>query len=615
MLLLFLCFSFYSLFKPIESEQKDKENTMLINRYVVETKLFSPIIPLTPHYKNKLSTWDKRLRKYFRRAVNDTEDINMTIINFLVKKRFPPAIHLLGELNEIGYKNITQNITEAYRYYNIAAKLGYPVSLSSVAFYKRYGIATDQNIIESLLFDEIGAQLLSTKSIITSSFQYINGIHRVKSNLKAIQLLVKMMPNILMSVNKETYSESRSKLLNHNLLFGNAKDQMENYEYTFIKNLADHGNELAQIEIGLNKYAGKLGQTVDKKAALEMFSKNKNHMAAQAMIGRMFLDGDVLPKNLTKAREYLKKASGEPQALFDLGRLYSEQGNKTKALKYYQEAADKGIKGALFNYLLILLEDHKTNPVYYNQIRRLAEEDDIVNAQYITALYAFANYAPYNESLIIENFMKVAYRGPWMHNLRTAQKFLSKHDYNRSILIFMELADMGHGPSAYNAGLILMQMCNSHILGFDKTKSLEIAIKMFKIALRDKTIDQNEVSIKLLRAVAIIGDEEKKQKLLLKESSSNYKKYYAAKESRSASINEMLNFSNPMTKMPLNEQVAFQIDAFAYHLKKMITTHSILPFYEAMKWLISTYYSASIQLITLFVLILLVRKRIGISFS
>ena len=593
----------------IESEpQTEEEIDFLIDRYIVDVKLFSSPTPLKPHYKSKLSMWDKRLRKYFKRAVNDTENINLTTINFLVKKRFPPAIHLLGEMNEIGYKNITRNLTEAYRYYEIGAKLGYPLSLSSVAFYKRYGIVTERNVLESLLYDDIGAQLMSTKSIVTSSLQYSSGKYRPKSNYKAINSILKIATSIVTSISQDVSSIDR---IGHDLSFRTTVNLDDEYILPNLESMASSGNEEAEIDIGVIKYFGKYGQKVDKRGALEIFSKHKNNPRAQALIGKMFHDGDFLPKNITKAKEYYKKAGDQPIALFGLGRIATEENKIQKALEYYEKANLKGESSALYNALLIQLEKDPSNQLLYNEVRKLAADKDIPQGHLLVAAYSYISRFPYDEELIVHSYKQIISQGPWLKNGEIAKTFVEKQDYNRSVLIYMELAEMGMKSAAYNAGMIFLMNRNGNLLGFNRTQSIQTAIRMFKLSLNpnsDKGISQ------LLKCYELLKQKEKAVKTLPSYCSTLYCNYTIQKWSPdtdiSSSFEDIKNaFLN--SEISIITYLSYQIDSYINEIHKSFDQHDFKNGFIVFLYVIKCHLSTFTEIATLLLLIYLVRKRVS----
>ena len=608
MFFFFFCLNSFELFSQPQKIEEEEVN-FTIDRYIVDVKLFSHSLPLNPHYKSKLSAWDKRLRKYFKRAVNDTENINLTIVNFLVKKRFPPAIHLLGELNEIGYKNITRNLTEAYRYYEIASKLGYPLSLSSVAFYKRYGIATERNILESVLYDDVGAQLMSTKSLISTALQYQTGKFRAKSKTKAVSTFLKVGTPILATLAKKSDSTQVDRI-NSDLSIGSASDSWDEYIYPNLESLAAAGNEEAEIDIGVIKYAGKYGQKVDKRGALEIFSKHKDNPRAQAFIGKMFHDGEILPKNITKAREYYKKAGDNPTALFGLGRIASEEKKTLRARDYYSRAALKGETGALFNSLLLELEQNPSNTKVYNEIKALSLMNDIPQAHYLVAVHACLNHFPYDEDLILNSFNKLILHGPWMQNGDKAKNLFKKHDYNRSVLIYMELADMGVKNAAYNAGMLFLMNKNSYLLGFNTTESLKTAIRMFKLSL---TPNSDTGISQLLKCYELLHQREKAIKTLSSYCSTLYCNYTIQKWTPH-SFNSFLleNITNAFNdnKISMLTYLSYQLDSYVNEIHDSFTIHGYVTMFKMLKILISRHPSTFIEILTVILLIHLVRKRL-----
>jgi len=94
----------------------------------------------------------------------------------------------------------------------------------------------------------------------------------------------------------------------------------------------------------------KLYNAFKYQQAYSYFTKaaNQGNSSAQYYIGKMYLDGNGVVKNLETAFSYINKAagSGNKLAYFDLAEMYNGglgvAKNKTMAKTWYQKAADNG---------------------------------------------------------------------------------------------------------------------------------------------------------------------------------------------------------------------------------------------------------------------------------
>ncbi|MBQ7619925.1 MAG: sel1 repeat family protein, partial [Treponema sp.] len=85
----------------------------------------------------------------------------------------------------------------------------------------------------------------------------------------------------------------------------------------------------------------------------------QNHDEALSLLGQIYLQKTWVPRDFTKAAEYLTKASdlGNAYARYKLAQMYENgtgiEANKEKAMELYQLAADGGVEEAA-DYLRFL---------------------------------------------------------------------------------------------------------------------------------------------------------------------------------------------------------------------------------------------------------------------
>lgn len=132
-----------------------------------------------------------------------------------------------------------------------------------------------------------------------------------------------------------------------------------------IQRAADAGSAEGAHRLGLVYAQGLAGTPRDDKRAAELFARAAaaGNMRAQVNLGILYLRGQGLPRDLVQARAWLEKAaaSGDPQALYTLGRALSESteqipADPMRAADLYRRAAEKGHALAGLRYGLALSE-------------------------------------------------------------------------------------------------------------------------------------------------------------------------------------------------------------------------------------------------------------------
>src|SRR4029077_19138089 len=95
-----------------------------------------------------------------------------------------------------------------------------------------------------------------------------------------------------------------------------------------IQHAADAGSSEGAHRLALVYAQGLAGTPRNEARALELFDKaaNAGHVRAQINLGILYLRGLGTPRDIINARAWLEKAaaSGDPQALYTLGRAMSE---------------------------------------------------------------------------------------------------------------------------------------------------------------------------------------------------------------------------------------------------------------------------------------------------
>jgi TPR repeat protein len=132
-----------------------------------------------------------------------------------------------------------------------------------------------------------------------------------------------------------------------------------------IQRAADAGSAEGAHRLAIFYAQGLAGTPRNEGRALELFEKAAaaGHVRAQINLGILYMRGLGAPRDLVNARAWLEKAaaSGDPQALYTLGRAMEESSEHTapdpvRAADLYRRAAEKGHALAGLRYGLALSE-------------------------------------------------------------------------------------------------------------------------------------------------------------------------------------------------------------------------------------------------------------------
>jgi TPR repeat protein len=132
-----------------------------------------------------------------------------------------------------------------------------------------------------------------------------------------------------------------------------------------IQRAADAGSSEGAHRLALVYAQGLAGTPRNEARALDLFQKAAaaGHTRAQINLGILYMRGLGVPRDLVNARAWLEKAaaSGDPQALYTLGRAMDESSEQiapdpVRAADLYRRAAEKGHVLAGLRYGLALSE-------------------------------------------------------------------------------------------------------------------------------------------------------------------------------------------------------------------------------------------------------------------
>jgi TPR repeat protein len=115
------------------------------------------------------------------------------------------------------------------------------------------------------------------------------------------------------------------------------------------RSLAEAGDLNAMVSLG-TAYLRGTGCTIDLTEAALWFQRaaDRGHQSAAIRFARLLLGG--APPNPALAKRYLESAASQnsSQAMFELARVYKDEGNGLKSREFYQKAAARGHREATF---------------------------------------------------------------------------------------------------------------------------------------------------------------------------------------------------------------------------------------------------------------------------
>lgn len=441
------------------------------------------------HYYCEMDQWSYRMTKKLHKAIKNTTEIDIEMIEALARKDYIPAIHLLGELYEIGYPPLKKNFTAAFEYFSESAKAGYVESYSSLAFYYKYGfgdIVPDQTY--TTIYNKLASDGKSIRGMLTEALGLTTGLTKPKSYRSASEILLQVANGVC-----QCYEKSK---LNNNLEPQRFKpgfhiSQPQSHEkstFELLKYRSKQGDKTAKFQEGVVYYNGQFGQEVDYEKAKEIFEEMGEDPRAQAMIARMHHFGHGVEKDIDKARDYYAKAlpAEDVNALAGYAILeLNEDNDPVAAANLFKQAAAKGHDGAYFNYAMLKVTGkggEKNVTDAYRKFKELTHKGFLL-AYVNAASFLLTGNVKFNERRAVKYLWRVINRGPWNKLSEFAETAYLSGNYELALQIWLELGDMGIEAAAYNAGLMLLHwkvFSDQPFFNFDEERTLEIAAEQFK---------------------------------------------------------------------------------------------------------------------------------------
>ncbi|XP_023332265.1 protein sel-1 homolog 1 [Eurytemora carolleeae] len=231
--------------------------------------------------------------------------------------------------------------------------------------------------------------------------------------------------------------------------------------------LADKGDVQAQVGLGQLHYQGGRGIARDPEQALHYFQQaaESGNAVAMAFLGKIYLEGSEVakPSNET-AFKYFKKAASlnNPVGQSGLGILYlygkGVDKDYKRAFEYFSKAAEQSwVDGQLYLGNMYyqgwgVKRDYKMAIKYYN----LASQSGHVLAFFNLAdMHATGTGMLRSCPTAVELYKNVAERGKWGEYLMEAHSDYKNGLYDKALLKYLLLAELGFEVAQSNTAYIL----------------------------------------------------------------------------------------------------------------------------------------------------------------
>ncbi|KAI5507341.1 ERAD pathway [Trichomonas vaginalis G3] len=248
----------------------------------------------------------------------------------------------------------------------------------------------------------------------------------------------------------------------------NANDEKK---YNLIKLRVNTGDEESEIDLGILKTIGKYGAKIDYEEARRIFEKYPNNKRANAFLGKLYHFGYGVEKNKSIAKDYYEKSAfkRDPNGQEGLCLLKLENDD-FDVVECFESAMKMGSPEAALNLGILNLRGTKTLPKNitkaYELFKPFLGEKVPLSLVAVAEMLMRGSYE-HNLKQALVYLWDVMQGGPWNNLGKSAENFFNNKEYEKALLAWMMLGDIGIERAAYNAGIMLM----NHKLFFPEKKS------------------------------------------------------------------------------------------------------------------------------------------------
>ena len=351
--------------------------------------------------------------------------------------RYSLGLHLASSWTRDGHsiaKFNTPDQEKAILHYYFAAKSGDDLSHLVLGFKHMHGLGVPKSCWSAVSYYQPVAEKVVDLSVVPDA---LPSIERLK----------------LSKQNAGTLKSDRSQ-----------KEVLQYYQYN-----ADMGNVDAQAAVGQVFNFGSHGMERDHEQALKylQLAADAGDEEAMAHLGHMHANGFGTEKNLKKAKAFFEAASkGDSRSSqYALGYMYlmgeGVEVDHGKAMRLLGEAAGAGHVES--NFLLGVIHQNgigvkKKSPQRALQHYTLASHGGHILAGYNAAMMHLAGIGVAKTCKPALEVLKViAEKGPWASALQLGHEAFFSSKYSRSLLQYLEAAEMGMELGQANAAWLMRQ--------------------------------------------------------------------------------------------------------------------------------------------------------------
>ena len=424
-------------------------------------------------------------QKLFKEAINDTNNVNFSLLDALSNRNFLPALSTLGDFYFYGIPPIQQNFTKAREYYERSISNKGDYAFSQLAFMYFYGLGVKKNTAKAAIYHHIGTKVASLHSILWETFGYAYGGDKPKSIYRALKNLFRFR---MFSTGEVFYYDNEYSLLTRSMKL--PKEEIESFnkkKIDYLKLASDFGDEGASVSLGMYYYSGLNGLPENKTEAYKYLERAPNNSKSLIFRGRMhhFGEGDI-PQDIQLSKElYQKAAEQQASDAYDLLGVMAEQENKIEeAHGYFNESAKLGNIPGTYNKGIFEQKKHGECEEAYKDFSKVSREFEPALHKVVT--YIQYGFAPYNITYLFENYSLLLRNGKWNKIISIAENYYRSQNYYAATLLWMQLSDMGNYESSFNAGLAILNWNkispDNDFFGKSDYERGKLAAKFFKRA-------------------------------------------------------------------------------------------------------------------------------------
>ena len=251
----------------------------------------------------------------------------------------PQALVSLGLMHEAG-RGVEQNLTEAVRFYRLAADQGYAEGQTSLGVMYEYGAGVDQSVTEAVRWYRLAAEQGHARGQknLGTMYEFGKGVQRSLTEAVSWYRLAA----------EQGYAEGQTSF---GVMYENGAGIEQNFTEAvrWYRLAAQQGHARGQKNLGLMYESGRgVAQSLTEAVRWYRLAAEQGYAKAQKNLGTMYEFGRGVEQNLTEAVRWYRSAAeqGLASGQKNLGTMYEfgrgVEQNLTEAVRWYRLAAEQG---------------------------------------------------------------------------------------------------------------------------------------------------------------------------------------------------------------------------------------------------------------------------------